>query len=291
MSGLTTSVTSDLVRSTRAELLRVRKAPATWVVLGAWLALNVMFAYLFNYVAYATGSTSFATEGATRESLLADLLPAALPEVLVLGMPMWGAALMMVLGALVAGSGFGWGTWKTVFTQGPTRTRALAGSLVALTALVLVVTTTTLLVDLGLALTITAVESQPLAWPALADTATSFGSGLLLLTMWAYAGFLLGVLARGAAVSVGFGLVWALVVENLLRGVGSLLTWMDTVTTYLPGTAGGSLVGSLVDPQSAQGVPGVLDTLSRTEALATMAAYLVLLPSLAVVLMRRRDLV
>ena len=46
---------------------------------------------------------------------------------------MFGGALMMVLGAIVAGNGYGWGTWKTMFTQGPSRAgRASAGSLAAL---------------------------------------------------------------------------------------------------------------------------------------------------------------
>ena len=36
---------------------------------------------------------------------------------------MFGGALMMVLGAIIAGNGYGWGTWKTVFTQGPSRRR------------------------------------------------------------------------------------------------------------------------------------------------------------------------
>lgn len=36
-------------------------------------------------------------------------------------------ALMPVLGAVVAGNGYGWGTWKTVFTQGPSRRSTVLG--------------------------------------------------------------------------------------------------------------------------------------------------------------------
>lgn len=50
----------------------------------------------------------------------------------------------------------------------------------------------------------------------------------------------------GPALSVGLGLVWAPVIENMLRGVGSLLGWVDVLTHFLPGTAAGSLVGSIV---------------------------------------------
>ena len=40
---------------------------------------------------------------------------------------MFGGALMMVLGAIVAGNGYGWGTWKTVLTQGPSRRSVVDG--------------------------------------------------------------------------------------------------------------------------------------------------------------------
>ena len=67
-------------------------------------------------------------------------------------------------------------------------------------------------------------------WPASATSAVSLGAGLLVLGMWALTGFLLGTLARGPALSVGLGLVWALVVENLLRGVGELLGPVEAFT-------------------------------------------------------------
>jgi hypothetical protein len=106
-----------VISSTHAELLRRRKWPAVWVS-RRWMAHDAMFGYLFNYLSYSTGDTTFSNEGATAASLLAEILPANVPSVLLQGMPMFGGALMMVLGAIVAGNGYGWGTWKTVYTQG-----------------------------------------------------------------------------------------------------------------------------------------------------------------------------
>ena len=110
---------STVIASTRAELLRLRKWPAVWVTLSAWMALTAMFGYLFDYLSYRTGDNNFSNKGVTDASLLQGILPGNVPHVLVQGMPMFGGALMMVLGAIVAGNGYGWGTWKTVFTQGP----------------------------------------------------------------------------------------------------------------------------------------------------------------------------
>ena len=96
-------------------------------------------------------------------------------------------------------------------------------------------------------------ESQTIVWPSLAGC-RGIGAGFLVLEMWILAGFLLGTLARGPALSVGLGLVWALVVENLLRGVGALLEPIEAFTRVLPGT-GGRVIGR-VDGRSHPGGAG-----------------------------------
>ncbi len=283
---------NDLMNSTRAEVLRLRKWPAVWVTLGAWLALALMFGYLFSYLSYKTGDNSFSDEGATRASLLNNLMPVSVPDVLLQGMPMFGGALMMVLGAIVAGNGYGWGTWKTVFTQGPSRTSSVLGSLLAMSLFVVVTVLVTLALYVGVSVLFATTESQTIVWPALSEIASSVGGGILVLEMWALAGFALGTLARGPALSVGLGLVWALVLENLLRGVGALLGPVEAFTTVLPGTAAGSLVGSLMGGTvNAEDTPGVLDVLTGGQATAMVLAYVVALPLLALVLVRRRDVV
>ncbi|WP_408896927.1 ABC transporter permease [Nocardioides sp. R1-1] len=287
MSTLTPS-TIATTRSTRAELRRLRAWPAVWITLGAWLALSLMFGYLFNYLAYRTGDTSFADENATRAEQLASLLPNAVPEVILQGMPMFGGALMMVLGALVAGNGYGWGTWKTLFSQGVPRVPAVLGSVAALTALVVSTLLVTVAFDVGLSLLITLTEGQDVVWPSTGAVAEALGTGFLVLEMWAVLGFLLGTLARGPALSVGLGLVWALVVENLLRGVGQLLGWVESLTELLPGTAAGSLVGAVVGADGEQ-TPGVLDLLPADRAALTVGTYIVLAVLVSIVLVRRRD--
>jgi ABC-2 type transport system permease protein len=278
-----------IMRSSRAELLRLRRWPAVWVTLGAWAALALMFGYVFGYLAYKTGDNSFANEGESMSSVLRELLPQAVPDVLLQGMPMFGGALMMVLGAMVAGSGYGWGTWKTVFTQGPSRSASIAGSLVATTVYVVGTVLFTLVLYVGVSLAIALSEGQDVVWPSAGSVVESVLAGVLVLEMWALAGFALGTLSRGPALSVGLGLVWALVVENLLRGVGNLLGAVETLTHVLPGTAAGSLVGSLIGVDAGGGTPGVVDAVSGTQATWTVLAYVVALPLLSVVLVRRRD--
>lgn len=280
-----------LSASARAEVLRLRKWPAVWVLAGVWLALNLTFAYVFNYIAYTTGSGNFGTGEAT-DGLLADLLPEAIPQVYTGGLPMFGGAIMMILGALATGSGFGWGTWKTVLTQGPHRLVAFGGTLVALAIVVVAILIGQLVLDFGAAVLIATVESQAIAWPDAGELAQSVGGGLLISAMWAAAGVLIGVLTRSPAIAIGLGLVWSLVVENLLRSVASLISGLEYVTDVLPGTAAGSLAGALGASTEADGdgAPGVLTVLSGGESALLLAGYVVVFVVAAAVTMRRRDL-
>ncbi|PRZ40502.1 hypothetical protein CLV47_11635 [Antricoccus suffuscus] len=281
----------SLINSTRAELLRIRKWPAIWMMGGVWLILNLVFGYLFPYLSYVSGTKTFSVEGGSRAELISSILPASAPAVVVQGMPMFGGAIILTLGALVAGSGYSWGTWKTVMLQGPRRTAAFGGTILAVLSVVFLVVVATMVVDFGAASLIAAGQSQSLAWPAFSVILQGFGSGLLIMAMWALGGIALGTIARGPALGIGLGLVWALVLENLLRGVSSVLGPFEKAVDWMPGTASGSLASAINGAPSAQsGAPGVVSVLSGGSATLTLAVYALLFGGIAMVLMRRRDI-
>ncbi|MEV4154260.1 ABC transporter permease [Nocardia salmonicida] len=283
------SMTRDLTASVRAEAVRLGRWPAFWIVLGTWILLNLTFAYLFNYLAYASGESGAMSDGLPREVLLGQLVPAAVPEVFTQGMSMFGGALVLILGALAVGSGYGWGTWKTVFTQGPSRVAAVAGLLLSLLAVVLALVLVAFAVDIGIATVIAASESQPIVMPSLDDALIGILTGTAILGMWTLAGALIGAVARGPALAVGLGLVWVLVVENLLRGVAGIFGPIEAVTNLLPGTAAGSLAGAMRTVEG-PATPGVLDILTRGESFALLAAYVMAFAGGTIWLMARRDL-
>jgi hypothetical protein len=146
--------------------------------------------------------------------------------------------------------------------------------------------------DLGVATLIAATESQTIVWPDLGDIVRALGGGLLILGMWTAAGALIGVLTRSPALAVGLGLVWSLVVENLLRGVASLISGLEYVTDLLPGTAAGSMAGALGAGGAADGAsaPGVQTILGGGQAALVLAGYIVVFVVVSAVAMRRRDL-
>ncbi|MFD6220287.1 ABC transporter permease subunit [Nocardia asteroides] len=282
-------MTRDLWASLRAESIRLGRWPTFWIVLGVWILLNLTFAYLFNYLAYTSGESGAMADGLPRDVLLGQLMPAAVPEVFTQGMAMFGGALMLILGALAVGSGYGWGTWKTVFTQGPSRQAVVGGLLVGLLVVVIALVGVAFAVDLGVASLIAVSEGQPLVLPSLEQSVLGIGSGVAILSMWTLAGACVGAVARGPALAVGLGLVWVLVVENLLRGVAGIFGPIEAVTDVLPGTAAGSLAGALRTVDGPP-TPGVLDILTRGESLALLAGYLLVFGGGTVWLMTRRDL-
>jgi ABC-type transport system involved in multi-copper enzyme maturation permease subunit len=284
-----------MIASTRAELIRLGRWPVTWVLSGTWLVLNLVFGYLFNYLSYrdsGSGTAGGFAEGASGASLLAGMMPDRVPVTMVQGLPMFGGALVLILGALAVGSGYGWGTWKTVFMTGQRRVTALGGTLAALGIVLVGLIAATFLVDLLAAVSVATAESQPLTWPGLADSAQGLGAGLLIGAVWLAAGVLLGTLTRGPALAVGLGLVWSLVVENLLRGVANLLGPVEAVTDLLPGTAAGSLAGALgaLAQNQPNGTPGVQTVITGTTALILLCGYLVAFLGGSLALTARRDL-
>jgi ABC-2 type transport system permease protein len=278
-----------MIASLRAELLRLGKWPVTWVITGVWLTLNVFFGYLLDYLSYrdAVGGG----DQRVADALLSQLSLAQVPSTMVTGLPMFGSALLLILAALSTGSGYGWSTWRTVFTQGPGRLSALGGTMLALAAVLVGYIVLTLLVDLAASSIVMTAADQALTWPGPGALAEGLGGALLIGATWVAAGALIGILARSPGLSVGLGLVWVLVVENLLRGVASLLGPLEAVTDVLPGTAAGSLAGALgaaADPE-AGGAPGVLTVLTGAASIGLLAVYLAAFLGTAALVVSRRD--
>ncbi|WP_394617894.1 ABC transporter permease [Lentzea sp. JNUCC 0626] len=269
--------------SVKAELLRLWKWPATWVLIGVWLVMTLTFGYVFNYLALEGGTN---TRGMSQQQLISAMQPENVGVAVVRGLPMFGGAIILVLAALAVGSGYGWGTWKTTLTAGPRRVSAMAGTLGALAVVVVLLVALTFVVNLSAAVVIASVEGWDWSLPGW-GVFEALGASLLIAAMWTGFGVFLGVVTKGPALAVGLGLMWAIVTENLLRGVGSLLGPVESLTEVLPGGSAGNLAGAV----GGSGAPGVLTSLSGTTAALFLAGYVVVFVGAATVLKVRRDLV
>ena len=270
-------------RSFRAELAKLVRRPASWLLLAITLVLSLVFTYVFPYASIAGG-----TDGPNTDRTLPMLLPDHLVGNSLGGLPVFLGAIVLILGVLVVGGEYGWGTWKTVLSQGPSRLEVYAGKLLALAVAALVVVLSVFVLGAVAAALIAAAESQPVTWPGAGDLLTGIGAGWLIATMWAMLGAVLAVALRAVALPVGLGLVWMLAVQNLLAAIAApLLDWVAQVQKGLPGPNAGSLAAALGAPGD---TPGVAAAVGGGQAALVVAAYLVAFAALGGLLLQRRDI-
>ena len=281
-----------MIASFQAELIKLRKRPATWVLLGVTLALTLLFGYLLPYSSWLTSDQNFQTQGLDPRAVLAGTLPGELVPTSLGGFPVFAGALALILGALATGGEYGWGTLQTALTQRPARLAVYGGKLAALAVSALGIVLAVFALNAATAAVIALLESRPLDYPPLAELAQGIGSGWLILGMWCGLGAVLGFAFRGVALPVGLGVVWVLGVENLISAVaGSLLTSLQPLRDLLPGVNAGSLVWSLAPGggSSGEAPPGVVDAVAGGRAALSLALYVAAFVSVGALLVRRRD--
>jgi hypothetical protein len=201
--------------------------------------------------------------------------------------PMFGAAIMLVIGVLVAGPEFRWGTWTARFSQGPSRAEVVmakasvaiitTGIVVAVALIAAIVVSAALTLSLGSTTT----------FPGLGSLVTCFGASWAISAAWAIVGLGTSIVFRGTMAPVAVGLVWILAVENIVAGLATMLTWFAPVRWLTLGAASGSLAAAAGADASTPGVAGVLNPVM---AALLIIVYCIVFCGVAVILMKRRDI-
>lgn len=269
-----------------AEMMKLRRRPALWVLLGVWFLLALAFGYLIPYALYQNPPAGMGVP--EQDQLLASIVPGGWLGNVVSGFPLFGAAMLVIAGALVVGSEYGWSTMGTVMTQRPGRLQVLAGKLAAL-AVVAVAFEVIVFAPGALASAIIggAVDG-PVDWPAVPEMLEVFAAGLLIFFTWAALGALLAVLFRSTSLPIGLGLVWLLVIEGLIAGFAGSLEVLETIRQGLPGANGGSLA-AYYTPTGVAETPGVSAVTGPVHAAAVLALWAMGAMAVSAYFLRRRD--
>jgi ABC-2 type transport system permease protein len=285
-------MSSPVLSTAAAELLKLARRPAAWVLLAAAAILNQVFAYVVPYLSYTSGDGGGMSDGATPEQLLASTLPDQLVANTIGGFAVFAGALALVLGALMFGGEYGWGTVKTMLTQRAGRGTVLAGQLTALAVAVLGGVLVLYALGAASSALIAWAEDQAMNWPSLVDLAQGIGYGWLILLTWAVLGAALGVTLRGVALPIGLGVVWVLGVENLVSAMAdSVFDALEPLRDVLPGVNAGSLINTVIVDRPIEPAPGVTDVVGEGRALLTLAIYVAVAGAIALWTSRRRDVV
>jgi ABC-2 type transport system permease protein len=274
-----------MTRLVTAELLLIRKRASTWILLGIWTALALTFAYVVPYIQY----TNDPQRG------LADLLPENLVGTLLAGFPFFGGVLALMLGVLTVGSEYGWGTLKTLLTQGPGRLRIFGAKLIAVAAVLLFFVLVVFALGALASWAIAANEGADIGWPGAWLLIRGLAGGWLVFAVWAALGMFLAIVTRGTALATGIGILYAFVVEGLLSALAREVSLLDGLVEFFVRANGYSLVAVLgvsADEVSDSG-PGSFSGpfVTGGQALLVLALYLAAFVVVAGWLLRRRDVV
>jgi len=281
----------------RGEMYKIVRRPAVWVSIGTLLLLAALIGYALLWFVF-THPPAGSEQGLPPGARLSDAKVALYPANLVREtLSMWGdlgGVFALILGVLVQGSEFGWGTVKTLYTQRSGRLAMLAGKMGSLAVMVLVMVLALFAVDAAGSLVVATIDGKSTTFPAIGVIARGIGACYLIFGFWALLGVCLSTLFRQSAMAIGLGLAYGLVVERLIFGllailggttIPSIQQWFPiTNTTYLVqsfGSNGGVRVGTT----ATAAVPFA----DATHATAVLILYVAVFALVTAWLSRTRD--
>ncbi|MFE9658026.1 hypothetical protein [Micromonospora sp. NPDC006431] len=278
-----------MMASVRAAWFADRKRPAVWTVTATWAALALAFGIGVPYLVHlALAGDPKETDAA--ESLLATVLPGQLVPTGIGLFPLFGGAIVVILGALVVGNEYRWGTWNLLFTQRPRRAQVMAGHAVVLCGLTLLIAVLTfglLAVTTG---SLAAAEGRAADWPTVADLAGAVAAAWLICTAHASVGWFLAIAFRSATTAIAVGLIWTLVLENAISGLALVLSPLTAVQKVLLAPSSGALAGALgARSQFDGGTPGVIESAGALVPTVVLLGYVLVMFGLGSWLAARRD--
>lgn len=273
-----------------AELLKLRKRPATWILALVFAFVLVLFGYLFNYLFVVNAPEGAEAPQGFSEGMLQYLLPeSVLVNVLSTGFAGFGGALVLILGALAVGSEYGWETFKVALTQRPGRLALFSGKVVAVLIILAFITLVVMAVGVGISYAIASLEDAAVEWPSATEFLQGIGAGWLILIVFAAFGIFLATLFRSTALSIGLGLVYLLVLENLFLALAPQSDTVADVGKALPAKNAVDLASSFGEVPQGFGAPG--EVVDATQAALVLGAYAVGFILLSALLFWRRDVV
>jgi ABC-2 type transport system permease protein len=168
-----------------------------------------------------------------------------------------------------------YGTLRNLLVRQPRRLQLLLGKYVSMASFAIVMVILAAVVSMSLAFGLSGrAKVATDAWvtsDALQEMAKTFGNVLLSVIAFGTVGMILGLLLRSPISSISLGVIWLLIVENILVAVKSSLgNWMP-----------GNLMSIIA-------VGGTTD-ISYTHSITMVSIYLVASTAIVITLFKRRD--
>lgn len=279
-----------MINSFTADWRKLRQRPAVWVLGGIMLVALLLFGYVIPWLQLSFPAPNYHPDGGlTIAQAKSALYPINFVKNSLSGVGIVGSILTLILGALVAGSEFSWGTVKTVYTQRPGRLQLLAGQ-VGVVSLIAAIFTVVFYVVAALAsLAIAFGDGVTVTWPAAIDILKALGATWLIFESWSLFGLALAYLFRQSAMAIGIGLAYVLAIEGIVFRLlsGFNAAWLTNIEKVFLGQNANALIQSL--GQVFARADATAPLVSAGQAVIVLAAYAVVFGALAALVVRTRD--
>jgi ABC-type transport system involved in multi-copper enzyme maturation permease subunit len=205
--------------------------------------------------------------------------------------PIFGGAMMLILGVLLMGAEYRWATWSTLLMQGPSRLAILLGKSLSSALIVAIIVVISYVAAMVVSTALGITMHRALQAPSVSRLALSVVVAILVSYAWLSLGMFLGVVFKSSTAALGVGLIYSLALENLMSSVSSVIHVFGPLRQLLLGVNSGSLVAVLgAATQSAPGgTPGVVSVVGGTQATVALLAYVLGTFWLCLFLLQRRD--
>ncbi len=284
------------MRAFAGELFKTVRRPAVWVCVLVLLGVAVTIGYgipwlIATYAKLPAGSTG----GGDTATALADIKLALYPiNVVRYTVQQWsvlGGVFALIVGVLLQGSEFGWGTVKTLYTQRDGRLTMLAGKVGAVALCVLVMVLGLDAVDAVSSIGAALLDGKAIAFPDGVVILKGIGALYLSFAFWAVFGLALATLFRQSAMAIGLGLAYALVIEALIFGLAANFApdTVNPIRQWFPITNVGYLADSFGAVTTRGGAATAAPYAGATHAVIVLVLYVAAFAALSAVLVRRRD--
>jgi ABC-2 type transport system permease protein len=221
------AATAGVLASLRAELLIMRRRPAIWGLILVVPLDMLIDSYVTQFVLYRTANGPIGqVQGLNQQTLLISLMPSQYLTSALTAFgsfsDIYGAAVFMLLGALVGGSDWGRATIKAALLQGPGRLRTCLGQYLAIAIALTASVALTFLAAAVASGIFELTSAGPLsvgqnAFPGPAHLAEAVAAGIILSLAFGAIGLTLGVVLRSAGAAIGAVLLWEIVAEPAIQ--------------------------------------------------------------------------
>ncbi|HZV48856.1 MAG TPA: hypothetical protein VFD49_03720 [Candidatus Dormibacteraeota bacterium] len=276
----------DLFNSIRAEWLKTRKRPAVWVLAGVLVSVLVAFGYALPWAVLSHPPPGTRFGPGTSPTQLKQLLYPAHFVGDALGGGGLAGPIALILGVLLVGSEYGWGTFKTILTQRPGRLHNLAARIVVLYATLVVYVLMVFAAAAGSSAVLALIDGAAIRWPGVWEVVRAMAAAVFIDGWWGLFGMAMAFLFRQSALALGLGLAYSFIIEglvfNVLGALGSAV--VRSVERFFPGQNAQALAASFTSGPGATSA-----TIGATEATLVLCLYCLAAVAVSALLLRLRD--